>query len=98
MTSPFRLDGAKGRATNQRGRKRALTGEQVERIRSMYAITSCSMQRIADHFGVSQGVIQAVIDKRGPYAIRHLTAAELERVVKGAAENAAADDQPNGPS
>jgi len=53
-----------------RGRKRALTDEQVERARWMYAKTSCSMQRLADHFHVSQGVIQHVIDRKGAYALR----------------------------
>ena len=51
-----------------KGRPRSLTPEQVERIRWMYANTSCSMRRLADHFKVSHGVIQMVIDKRGAYA------------------------------
>jgi hypothetical protein len=51
----------------QRGRKRALTDEQVEHARHLYNTTSCSMDRVARHFHVSQGVIQAVIDRKGAY-------------------------------
>lgn len=51
----------------KRGRKRALDWEQVKRARWLYANTSCSMERIARHLRVSQGVIQDVIDKKGAY-------------------------------
>lgn len=51
----------------KRGRKRALTDEQVEHARHLYNTTSCSMDRVARHFHVSQGVIQQVIDRKGAY-------------------------------
>lgn len=51
----------------KRGRKQALDDKQVERARWLYANTDCSMQRIADRYGVSQGVIQHVIDRKGAY-------------------------------
>jgi DNA-binding transcriptional regulator LsrR (DeoR family) len=51
----------------KRGRKRALNDEQAYRARWMYANTSCSMERIAQHLRVSQGVIQQVIDRKGAY-------------------------------
>ena len=51
-----------------RGRKRALDWEQVKRARWLYTNTTCSMERIARHLRVSQGVIQDVIDKKGAYA------------------------------
>lgn len=53
-----------------RGRKRALTDEEVHRARWMYANTSCSMERIALHLRVSQGVIQDVIDHKGAYQFK----------------------------
>ena len=49
------------------GRKRALGDEDIERVRWLYRNTSCSMQRIADRYKVSQGVIQHVIGKKGAY-------------------------------
>jgi hypothetical protein len=53
------------------GRKQALNNKQVARARDLYINTSCSMQDIADRYGVSQGVIQAVIDKKGAYRCDH---------------------------
>lgn len=33
----------------------------------MYALTSCSLERIGRHFGVSQGTITRVDDRKPPY-------------------------------
>lgn len=49
------------------GRKRLLTDDQAEHARYLYNETSCSMQRVADHFGVSVGVIAHVINRTGAY-------------------------------
>lgn len=51
----------------KRGRRPTLTPEQVEHMRRLYATTSCSLQRVADHFGVSQTTVARVIDRKPPY-------------------------------
>jgi hypothetical protein len=59
------------RTSGKKGRTRALSYEQVKRARWMYAKTSNSMEKIGQHFHVSQGVIQDVIDKKGAYRCNH---------------------------
>lgn len=51
----------------KRGRRPTLTDEQVRHVRSLYALTSCSLQRIADHFHISQTTVARVIDRKPPY-------------------------------
>lgn len=51
----------------KRGRKPALTPDEVERVRDLYQNTAMNMSQIARHFGVSQGVVIAVVDRKGAY-------------------------------
>jgi DNA-binding transcriptional regulator LsrR (DeoR family) len=49
------------------GRKRALGSEEADRVRWMYKHTKCSLQRVADHFHVSQATVLNVINRKGAY-------------------------------
>jgi hypothetical protein len=54
----------------KRGRRPALTAEQVDHVRNLYHTSSCSMERIAGHFDVSPATIERVIMHRAPYNYR----------------------------
>ncbi len=57
----------------KRGRRPALTPEQVEHVRDLYRNTSCSFDRIAAHFDVSQATIIRIIERKPPYNFQRVT-------------------------
>jgi len=58
---------ADGTEPKRRGRRPALTPEQVEHARDLYRNTSCSLERIGRHFGVSQGTAERAVFGKPPY-------------------------------
>lgn len=54
----------------KRGRKPRLSPEQCERLRFLYHNSSCSLQRIAEHYGVSVSLASRVINRQGSYEQR----------------------------
>ena len=51
----------------KRGRQPALTPEEVDHVRDLYKNSSCSFDRIAAHFHVSQTTIIRIIERKPPY-------------------------------